>query len=494
MSQRFVNSSHELKGTELSNRKMLSYASRFPRVGWFYPSMSIMLMLYAGTQQTSLLLATMVCMGIYIAISSADFNFYLLVFLLPSLSLFVTEQADSSFATMLFLAALVKHVASRMSSMKLHVVGLLGVLGIILLELLHVFTYLSEWINPTVRWIALMLYASLLIIDMNFKPNFKRAVYMFTCGIFVSSGCGLVMNIISASTSAPFRRFEGVGGDPNGFGMMVLMAAFFLLHVYKQARQPNILLIYSSLGLLLLGLTTLSRTYFLTMGLMVLLLLGYMAMTSDRNSRRMRSKIIGAVAIVGAAFAIPVIQLVQSIMKRMSIGSSLDTMTGSRSYLAEQYWMVFRDSSWWELLVGRGIIGYLPQSRIAVHGQQMGPHNTYLESLVAWGLVGTVFFVAFVMLLAYVQRVKSNRRDLCILSGSANTRSKLSFLALLPILSTMIFLLSLHSLAMYTTYFYLVLLVMNLYYTEQESTEVKDGIIINSSDSAVSTVRGSGHI
>nr|WP_225445856.1 O-antigen ligase family protein [Paenibacillus arenosi] len=268
------------------------------------------------------------------------------------------------------------------------------------------------------------------------------------------------------------------------------MAAFFLLHVYKQARQPNILLIYSSLGLLLLGLTTLSRTYFLTMGFMVLLLLGYMVLTSDRNSKRMRSKIIGAVTILGAAFAIPVIQLVHSIIERMSIGSSLDTMTGSRSFLAEQYWTVFKDSSWWELLVGRGIIGYLPQSRISVHGQQMGPHNTYLESLVAWGLVGSVVFVVFVMLLTYVQRVKSRVGSESTLSLSANIRSKLSFLAFLPIISTMIFLLSLHSLGMYTTYFYLVLLIMNLYYTEPESTEAMEGI---SSGSTVSTVKGSGN-
>ncbi|WP_186786007.1 O-antigen ligase family protein [Paenibacillus agilis] len=490
MSQRSVKGSHELRGTELRNRTM-SIAGRFPLLGWFYPSITMLLMLYAGTQQTSLLLVAMLCMGIYIAISSAESNFYLLVFLLPSLSLFVTEQADSSYATMLFLAALVKHVASRISSMKLHVAGLLGVLGIIVLELLHLFTYLSDWLSPTVRWIALMLYASLLIIDMSFKPSFKRAVYTFTCGIFVSSACGLVMSVTSELTSAPFRRFEGVGGDPNGFGMMVLMAAFFLLHLYKQARQPNTLLVYSSLGLLLLGLTTLSRTYFLTMGFMVLLLLGYMAVTADRNSIRMRSKMIAAVAILGAVFAIPVMNLVQSIIERMSIGSSLDKMTGSRSFLAEQYWTVFRDSSLWELLVGRGIIGYLPQSRISVHGQQMGPHNTYLESLVAWGLVGTVIFIAFVLLLAYVQRIKSGTVVVRTETWLESSRSKPSFLAFLPIISTMIFLLSLHSLGMYTTYFYIVLLIMNLYYTEPESVERMEGI---GSSGTVPAERGSGRI
>ncbi|MCR8842243.1 O-antigen ligase family protein [Paenibacillus sp. SC116] len=490
MSQRSIKDSHELRGTELRNRT-ISFANRFPRLGWFYPSITILLMLYAGFQQPSLLLVAMLCMGIYIAISSADSNFYLLVFLLPSLSLFVTEQADSSFATMLFLAAFVKHVAARISSMKLHVVGLLSMLGFIMLELLHVYTYLSEWMNPTVRWIALMLYASLLIIDMNFKPSFKRAVYTFTCGILVSSACGLVMSLTSELTSAPFRRFEGVGGDPNGFGMMVLMAAFFLLHLYKQAQKPNTLLVYSSIGLLLLGLTTLSRTYFLTMGFMVLLLLGYMAVTVDRNSRRMRSKIIAAVLILGTVFAIPMMNVIQSIIDRMSIGSSLDKMTGSRSFLAEQYWTLFKDSSLWELLFGRGIIGYLPQSPISVHGQQLGPHNTYLESLVAWGMVGTVVFIAFVWLLAYVQRVKTGTVDLHIETLPAHSRTNPSFLAFLPIISTMIFLLSLHSLGMYTTYFYIVLLIMNLYYTESESVEALEAA---NNTEPVASERGSGSI
>ncbi|WP_028546390.1 O-antigen ligase family protein [Paenibacillus taiwanensis] len=433
-----------------------SSKQRFVLPAWlFYTIVSLTLLLYSWLQQPIYLNAAILMMAGYICVSHAYRHFLLIAFLLPSLHLFVTEDSGVSYATLLFLVALVKYVAARFNTMKLHVVGLIVMLGMIAYEWLHLFLNGQVMIVPAIRWSALFLYASLMIIDMNFKPDFKQVAHYFVAGIVLSSVCGFVMSFANASDAVTgYARFEGAGGDPNGFGMMILMAAFFLLHIYKQSQFPKPQYIYFALGLMLLGLSTLSRAYLLTAAITTVLLAGYMIVTSEHSMIRLRRKLAFAVLVFAAVFTVPAIGFITSIMERMSIGDSLQKMTGLRSMLAQQYWEVFTESTLWEMLWGKGVIGYLQQSNISVMGVLTGPHNTYLESLMAWGMCGTMLFVIYMVVLNQCQKQK------------VDPGHRPSFLSYLPIISTLIFLLSLQSLAKYSTYFYMTMLLMNMYYCE----------------------------
>ncbi|MDK8182557.1 hypothetical protein [Paenibacillus sp. UMB4589-SE434] len=443
-----------------------SLKQRFMLPSWlFYMVVSMALLLYSWQQQPIYLNAAIFLMAGYICFSHVYCNFLLIAFLLPSLHLFVTEDSGVSYATMLFLVALVKHVAARFNTMKLHVVGLIAMLCMIAYEWLHLYLNGSVMVVPVIRWSALFLYASLMMIDLNFRPDFKQIAHYFVAGILLSSVCGFVMSwAVPSGAATGYVRFEGAGGDPNGFGMMILMAAFFLLHIYKQSRTPKPRYIYFALGLMLLGLSTLSRAYFLTAAITVVLLAVYMIVTSEHSMIRLRRKLALAVLLFAAIFAVPAIGFINSIMERMSIGDSLQKMTGLRSMLAERYWDVFTESTLWEMFWGKGIIGYLQQSNISVMGILTGPHNTYLESLIAWGMCGTILFVIYMVVLNQCQRQKET------------SSHKPSFLSYLPIISTLIFLISLQSLAKYSTYFYMTMLFMNMYYCEH--TNQRDSELI----------------
>ncbi|WP_195576631.1 hypothetical protein [Paenibacillus sp. 1001270B_150601_E10] len=445
-----------------SKSQGFSWSSLGSGIGWknglFYMALIVLLLLYAWLQQPIYLKAGIGIMILYVAVSHVYANFYLLLFLLPSLPLFVTEESNFSLATVLYLAALAKHIVARASKMRLHRIGLVMVLLLIAYEFTHLYGYSSSLLIPTIRWGALLLYAALMIIDLNIKLSFKTAVHAFVAGIVLSSLFGYVMEWGNPAAAIGYTRFEGAGGDPNGFGMLILMAVFFLLHLYKQSSSRYIYIVLA-IGLAILGLTTLSRAYFLTAGITLGILLVYMLFTRHHILLKLRKRLLLLIVTVGALFAVPIGSLIQSTLARMSVGETLQDLTGQRSFLLMKYWEGFMSSSLSEMLWGHGVIGYLADSGVAIRGVLTGPHNTYVESLVAWGWLGSFLLAVVVLVLAYCVRLKFK------------VRAAPGFIAWLPILSTFIFLLSLQSLAKYNTYFFMVMLLMNLYYRGEEQPE-----------------------
>ncbi len=427
----------------------------------FYLIVSFGLFVYSLTQLSIIFNMLIIFMVIYACCVDSYKNYTLIIFILPLLDIFIASGSGFSYATLLLMLISIKHIISRFKIMSFRPLGLIVVLVVVIYEALHIYGYDRVDIIPTVRWITLFIYASLIIIDRNFKPNFKKITHFFIAGIIVSSVCGYVISLSKpvVTNANVLFRFEGVGGDPNGFAMMILMAALFLINIY--IRNNKFTKTYACLFILLvmLGFTTLSRSYLLTLGCMIGFIFVYSLFTRNLKILRLQVVILFMSLAILVIFYDPIVQLLSTIVDRMTMSDDIQDVTGSRALLAELYWKSFVESSLPNMLFGKGVVGYLGLYHISILGELAGPHNTYLETLVAWGVCGILILSSYIIVMYKCQAHKY-------------IYVKPTFISYLPAVGLMIYLMSLQSLGKYNTYLYLTLILMNMFYSEEKETEL----------------------
>ncbi len=136
-------------------------------------------------------------------------------------------------------------------------------------------------------------------------------------------------------------------------------------------------------------------------------------------------------------------------------GDNLSDLTGSRSDILQEYVRLFFSLPYSFLLLGAGINGYLGYYNFhflqaGLFPEVVGPHNTLLEIMISFGLVGFILFAAYLYL---GFRAERNR-----------TASQHIFrLAWLPIIVFILYCFSLQNLGKYGSYFILMLIVYNTY-------------------------------
>ncbi|MEP9406904.1 O-antigen ligase family protein [Peribacillus frigoritolerans] len=428
----------------------------------FYLFLSVILMGYSYSQISTLFILSIIIMGIYVFLSDSYKNYLLVIFILPSLGIFVPDGAGFSFATLVLLLCLLKHIISRFNVMRLNKLGVFAVLLMLFYELSHMFLYSFDMMLTTFRWGALFVYASLVIIDQNFKLDFKRITYYLVAGIFLSTICGYIMSLTRPSKISDnpniLSRFEGLGGDPNGFGMIILISILFLINIYNNSSKGKQLHLYIAFTLGMVGLSTFSRSYLITAVIMITIVTISNFFPLKRKGWILRLRFIFIILLVLLLFSDQVSSMLDTTIGRISNASNLDEVTGDRSLLVQLYWDKFINTSIFGILFGDGIIGYLKSYSITNAGIITGPHNTYIELLVSWGMLGTILFLFYLYSMYKSQQSKFSRK-------------KPYFLGYLPVLCMLIYLVSLQSLAKYNTYFYLSMVLMNIFLTEKQSED-----------------------
>ena len=139
-------------------------------------------------------------------------------------------------------------------------------------------------------------------------------------------------------------------------------------------------------------------------------------------------------------------------------GNNLSDLTGSRSDILQAYLQLFLDLPYNFVLFGAGINGYLTYYnhyflQAGLFDEVVGPHNTLLEIIISFGLIGFTLFATYIYFgfRAERNRVASNH---------------IFRLAWLPILVFLLYCFSLQNLGKYSSYFILMLIVYNTYRKE----------------------------
>ena len=398
-------------------------------------------------------------------INSSENNVYFISFLIPILAILKLNEDMYSFGTIIILIAFCKHILSRFSKMKISTGTIYITLVLIIYEFMHLSLYELGDKLISIRMMIILLYATLWGADLKFKYSHKLSVWGFTIGIFVSSIYGIIMSkygsvyaskLALLETEAPVR-FEGAQGDPNYFALNTLLCAFALIYIYslnKKRDKANKFYYIAIILLVLFGLMSISRTFFLILifGLSIILL---KAISDFFNGNKVLMHfLIGELTIIGSVglfFIKNILATFSAIIERFTT-NDVGQLTSNRNILFDSYVSILKGD---HSILFRGI--GLPHYYTRL-GLSYGTHNVILELLITWGILGFIIFIIWCVMLYYSQRHKYR-----------NGNSTRTILSALPMMCIILGYQSLGAIADYSTYFIIVIFMRHIFYEEAEN-------------------------
>lgn len=423
---------------------------------------SAFIVLYAITSSAPLLLLV-VLVGVFCAlVLPFGRSIQLAVFLLPCSEVFTQSPYISiSLLTFIFLAIFARYLLTQVLETQYFQPGLIIMLLVLLYELMHILYNPVMASTKTVRWSIFFVFTSLLLFDRNKYCSFPQLRFALLCGLITSTLYGLLQQYFSPAivhSAKVITRFSGGAGDPNNFGLFCLLIIYFYLPTKPRENisRKSFLII---LMMLAFGALTVSRSFFIVVMLSLLsyFIFYYRSAIGDIFVRILMS--FNALLILfclywasGASFLGEL-----DIFSRFS-GDNLSDLTGSRSDILQEYIRLYFELPNLFVLFGAGINGYLGYYnhfflQAGTFAELVGPHNTFIEILVSFGMLGFLLFATYIYLGFLAEKKRTEN-------------SQVFRLAWLPIIVFLLYCFSLQNLGKYSSYFILMLIIYNTYRKE----------------------------
>lgn len=420
---------------------------------------AVFIVLYGMTSSAPLLLLVVFVGIISAAVLPFGRSIQLAFFLLPSSEVFTQSPYISiSLLTFIFLAMFGRYLLTHVLETQYSQPGLLLMFLMLVYELMHVLYNPVMASSTTVRWSIFFIFTSLLLFDRNKYCSFPQLRFALLCGVIVSTAYGLLHQHfapISTHSLKLITRFAGGAGDPNNFGLFCLLLIYFYLPTIPREKIPKTT--YAIIIMMLaFGTLTVSRSFFIvaTLSLFTYFIFYYRSALGDIFVRFLISFnslliLLCLYWLSGASFVGEL-----DIFSRFS-GDNLSELTGSRSDILQEYIKLFFEVPYIFVLFGAGINGYLGYYnyyflQAGLFPEVVGPHNTLLEIMISFGLIGFILFATYIYLGFRAERTRT---------GS----SAIFRLAWLPIIVFLLYCFSLQNLGKYGSYFILMLIVYNTY-------------------------------
>jgi len=310
----------------------------------------------------------------------------------------------------------------------------------------------------TIRWLILFVFVALLIFDRNKYIDFTAVRYSLLLGLLFSTGYGLLIKYFHPEILVNgnlIARFSGGAGDPNNYGLFCLLLIFFYLPSVPKVKIYK-LNYFVLVMMLCCGALTVSRSFFLVTALS--LFMYFVLYFKDA----MGSIFFRLLAILNMIFMLIVVYLLwgQSVEFNIDIltrfnGSNLSELTGARSDILKEYVNLYLKVPFEYMLLGAGINGYLGYYNYfflqqGLFEEVVGPHNTFLEILVSFGILGTGLVVGFVYSAFKAEKMRTENY-------------RVYKIAFIPIVVFILYSFSLQNLGKYSSFFILMTIIYSTY-------------------------------
>lgn len=232
----------------------------------------------------------------------------------------------------------------------------------------------------------------------------ERTVKLFCASLLLTSLYALVfrqtwqLQAIRGTESVAIwgtsiMRFQGLFPDPNYYMTMLVTAMALLLKLKDCGRIRNLHFGLLELAMMIFGILTYSKTFFLC----IVLLLGICLVWLFRNGRYVWGGLLTVLTLfLGASVLGAVDSPFAVVLARLTSASSLDELTTGRTEVFAAYWDAIVDTPW-SFLFGRGFQAV---------GLSKDPHNLYLEIAYYLGAVGLMLILAFYIAMVQVAKNK----------------------------------------------------------------------------------------
>ena len=331
----------------------------------------------------------------YILFTSKELALYLVFFLIPNIRI-VDNVGFTSFINIAFLLVGIKWIIKYIHTINKY--GFFAVIIAFIFSIIHmgVSSNPISYIISTINIVVDILVMISIMGNSESNLDIDKIIRYLTIGVITSMVVYVFANNISAeSVLFSNYRLKGYGDDPNYYSIYTLISISYLLFKIKNGEK-NILDIILAFTLVFVGLLTSSKMFFLC--LIFVLLWFTLSILFEFNKNGFKAVLlVGFVGIV--AFFIErenIVYLLNKVIKRFSVISNSETtaiyaLTTGRSSILQNYWHVF----WNDIitcLFGRGLA--YNQCLAPLFGDTRVAHNTYMDLILSWGLVGSISFIA----------------------------------------------------------------------------------------------------
>lgn len=392
---------------------------------------------------------------LFVLVTTVKNNIRLFFFLIPSINYFTTLGMGGNPITFFLLALAVKYFLG-VSGRRFSSINLLLAIVVVLIELAHLYITNFAGIGQHFRWVVLFFFAIMLMSEEDDYHSFRDYINYFIVGYFVSAALGVIGYLYSDVYPVNLdlvKRFSGLSGDPNTFGLYSLLVISFVLPRLSKTSFKSIdyVIFFAAIYFAVL---TVSRTFLLCFVFLLLVYFAVRGFSRKGLALLMLFVSIGTtVLFFGADSA-----LTNNYLSRLD-HADLGGLTGARSGVFVEYINGFLSLAPLEILFGVGVNGYLEYFFYEVDAfnaykdfsEPIGPHNAFLELFVSFGLIGGLIFL---FLLAS-----------CLFSSVASSARSVGIDRILPLVALLSYALALQYLGQYS--FYFLLLLINLYIKEE---------------------------
>ncbi len=409
------------------------------------------LLVIAGVAIRPLMYVAFVACALYIVFTDDKSQVYLLFFtLMPVATVFKLAPGSTSLFTylqLLFLVTLlIKHgLKVRRKFLCVYTIYVLYVC-------IGMGTSISEGIKQIT--IPLIVYFCFQTLQSH---RVKDYVTGYSLGVLISSIAGYfrssIPNMTSFVTAKTERiaggtysdrisRFSGLWGDPNYYSVNLLLVFSLVVcfHVKKKISTSNAVLAYTII--ITFGALTGSKSFLL----MLAVLLVWMVIELFKHKRWILGGVAVMVVLGGMimAFSGRIASLENVLIRLNASNGSIEALTTGRTVLWKDYWDYFGEHPI-KFLFGNGILqGFTFYA----------PHNTLIDFLDIYGIIGSILFVCVL-----IQAVGSRKRN----------RGFINWLPLITILMMYMFL----SMIFYLDLCYHIMIVMIMLYDQEQKGKKK---------------------
>lgn len=321
------------------------------------------------------------------------------------------------------------------------------------INMLHIILFISliiiEFFNillmgTTISFNIIKLFMIIFIASLhfyNFPIDFSiktGANYLFY-GTFIYGGLFLFesRNFIFSNS----YRIGGLGElDPNTYALYNLLAISVFIQQFmlgRYNRKQSIFMSIASLVILGAGFLTLSKTFLIfNFILLILIMIG----------SHKKPKHLFKLLLVLSIFFIIIIKLplftdsINSIVARIEMGRTGGDLTTGRTDIFRSY-LQYIFSNVRTFFFGDGMYSYMPMLKIR-------PHNSLLELIISWGIIGTIIFISIFGFGAHFYKIKHKKNY------------NFKFYKLIPIIILFLYSQSLTLLYQEATYAYIIITLM----------------------------------
>lgn len=323
--------------------------------------------------------------------------FYWSFFLIPNIR-FLDTTSVKFLVNFLMVIPIVKYMICY-DFFRKRFLGIIFGLALFLLEVLHIVYFETyDILFPTIAWglsFSLCIMAST---DKSITIN-KGDIYdSLSVGIIFSSLIYLIAEPKSVFTNFYnfTERFIAYADDPNYFSLYILYCLSTWILIDKKKYRFGTFAIVAFIGFL----TSSKMEFILSSLIFIYIAIDFFRKNNVKNIIKKLPLILFALTVFVSYKMETILDYCEHILTRMGgVGASIDTITTGRFHLQMYYLNDFVES-FSDYILGFGFTYF----RFLGEPSVRGAHNTYIDILAAWGIIGSIFF--FMIIYFWVHKSK----------------------------------------------------------------------------------------